>query len=365
MHVVVENRISAPGALWRAVAGWLVMGIGLGAASAVGSATALAPKYQQAVTAAICLVIVVAGILLLRKVIDRGDLAGIGAGRVFPQGLGLFALGLGVTFAVAAVVLGGGGYGLIHPGAVDPAKLLTFLALNAVVAMALEAIPEELTFRGYVFSTLKRRLSTWVSVIVQIALFATIMAVVNPVGSAVAVALGGEATPFRLAPEGTPVPDYLILMVCFGLALTATRIATGSVYTTMGLHLAFLTTNRLIFDNANRDTGWKVDAEPDAVLLVPVYLLLIALIFTIVAVVKRRKAKRQSLLSSFGFSAIHSSIVSSRSALNSSSVVVSGLPSGMTSKDSPPSILVSDGSRTVFIELGLTPRSAKAMSTGV
>lgn len=273
--------LSRPGALLRALAAWLVMGIGLGAAGAIGDAGGLSGWTGQAVTAVICVGFVVTAIVLLRRGLDRKSLTGLGL-TPLPGGLAGFALGLAVTLGAAVLVFGlGFAAGMVDPGAVDGPELLRFLVLNAVIALALEAVPEELVFRGYILTTLNRRLRTWTASIIQIGLFASIMAVVSPAQSLTAMALSDGEFAFAPAPAGMNPVDYMVLMVCFGFALTCARWATGSIWTTMGLHLAFLTVNRLVLDAAKRDTGWDLTTTPDAALLVPVYLLVIAVAFLV------------------------------------------------------------------------------------
>lgn len=273
----------ATGLLLRALAAWLAMGVGLGAAGAIGDAGGLSGWADKGLTAAVCCAVVVTAIVALRRGVDRLPLAGIGV-TPLPGGLARFGFGLAVTLGAAALVFGGGAAaGLIGFGAVDVPRLLEFLALNAVIALALEAVPEELAFRGYILTTLNRRLPAWGATVIQIGLFASIMVVVSPAQSLTAMALSGGEFTFSPAPDGTHPVDYLILMVFFGYTLTCARLATGSVWTTIGLHLAFLTANRLTIAGSGRDTGWDVTATGGAALLVPVYLGLVVVAFMFIA----------------------------------------------------------------------------------
>lgn len=264
------SPLSRSGVLVRAVLAWAATGAGLGVAGAVGNASGWDGAAQQALSAAVFLTAVVVAVVLLRRVWDRKPLATLG---LAPGGLARFGFGLGLTLGCAAVVVAvGAGLGMVEFGAVDVPVLLGFLAVNAVVALALEAVPEELAFRGYILTTLNRRLPTWAAVVIEVGLFAAIMVAVSPAQSLVETALGQGEFRLALAPEGMNPVDYVILMLSFGFTLTIARLTTGSVWTGVGIHLAFLTVNRLTVASGDRETGWEVTATGDAALLVPLYL---------------------------------------------------------------------------------------------
>ncbi|MGH8876925.1 MAG: lysostaphin resistance A-like protein [Stackebrandtia sp.] len=280
------TEVTRWGVLARAVAAWLAMGVGLGAAGALGEASGLTGWARQGLTAAICGGFAVTAILVLRRGVDRKSLTGMGL-KPPPRGLTGFVLGLVVTGGCAVAVFGlGAQAGMLDFGAVDGPRLAGFLAMNTVIALALEAVPEELVFRGYVLTTLNRRLRRWTASILQIGLFSSIMVVVSTTQSTVSMALSDGKFDIAFAPTGMNPVDYLILMAVFGFALTCARWATGSILVTMGVHLAFLTANRLALESHGRGTGWNVAPTPDAALLVPAYLLGVAVVFLVIARVR-------------------------------------------------------------------------------
>ncbi|GAA1665623.1 hypothetical protein GCM10009830_09000 [Glycomyces endophyticus] len=277
---------------WRALAAWAAMGLALGAAgpvsTALGEQWGLGRTGRQAVSALIVGLAVTAFIVWLNGRVDRRPLAALGLGPAGDAARG-FVLGTVVTGGAAALVIAPAALASwIEFGPVDWGALGTFLILNALIAFGLEALPEELAFRGYVFTTLRRRGRTAAAFLGTTALFCLIMPPTSLAASATALLLGQEPDGLLLAPAGTDPVTYVILLACFGTALLAARIATGSLWTSIAMHLTFLTVNRLVFANADRDTGWQVEAVPDAAVLVLAYLLLTAAVFGLLARVRRR-----------------------------------------------------------------------------
>jgi membrane protease YdiL (CAAX protease family) len=265
------------------------MGFGLGFSGPVAAALAdqlgLGRTGRHAITAVLVSVIVVTLVALLCR-IDWRPLKALGFGPA-ASSVRAFVVGVLVTGGCAAAVivpamLGG----WIAVGPADWPALILFLILNALIAFGLEAFPEELVFRGYVHSTLARR-GRKAAFISTTALFACIMVPTSAVTAGTVLLLGGEPAGLLLAPGGQDPATYLVLMVCFGATLLTARIATGSLWTPIGLHLTFLTVNRLVFANADRDTGWRVEAAPDAAILVLAYLALTAAVFAIVTLWQR------------------------------------------------------------------------------
>ncbi|MCD5309516.1 CPBP family intramembrane glutamic endopeptidase [Kineosporia babensis] len=222
----------------------------------------------KAVPAVIVLAIAVPAVLLVHRR-DRSVLALARPGQALT--------GILVTFAAAAVVIGPAWLaGWISFTSLDGAALLGFLVVNSLVALALEAVPEELAFRGSVYGSLRGALRPrWAGVV------ATASFVLAPGASIALAAAAGKAfgvvtEPVTFAPGGQDPISYAMLLTCFGAVLLLAREATGSIWTAVGLHLSFLTVNRIVFSD-DRDTGIGVSAEAGAELLVLAYLLLAAL----------------------------------------------------------------------------------------
>src|SRR5687767_1863152 len=131
---------------WRAVLGAAVMAVALGAGQATGDAvtrwTGLAGLAARLVPALLVAGIAVPLILALRRR-DRAPAArfGLTGPRAATGGL---LLGVAVVGGAAAVAFGAGtAAGWLRWSDLDPAALLAFVATNALVAILLEALPEE------------------------------------------------------------------------------------------------------------------------------------------------------------------------------------------------------------------------------
>ncbi|WP_208867408.1 hypothetical protein [Streptomyces himastatinicus] len=79
------------------------------------------------------------------------------------------------------------------------------------------------------------------------------------------------------------------------LVAARTAVAGAPLWATIGAHLTFLTINRAVLEGNERDAGVSVDqTTPDAVLLVPAYLL----VATVAFLAYGRIARRGSLTAS-------------------------------------------------------------------
>lgn len=107
---------------------------------------------------------------------------------------------------------------------VTPAALLTAVLTQILLVLLLEALPEELVFRGYVFGNLRERFGLWPTILTQAGLFALW-----------AVLVGAVSDPGRLA-----------MLLGVGVSLGYLRAATGSIWPCVGFHLAFQTSAQLL-----------------------------------------------------------------------------------------------------------------------
>ncbi|MEV7197267.1 hypothetical protein AB0N81_36490 [Streptomyces sp. NPDC093510] len=293
-----HSRTPAPspaGALGRALGGGLVMAVALGAGTAVGPVLADAVGVSGFVVRLIpaALVSAVAVPLVVFALRRRGgSLRDIGFGGP-GESLRALLVGAGVTVGAAALVLGAGtAAGLLSWSRPDLPELAGFLVTNGVVALLLEALPEETTLRGHTWTALRGRFGALVSALGTTAVFLVVPGLSTVVEAGVAPLVGGEAGPVGLAPGGQAPVDYLILLTVFGLMLVAARTAVrrAPLCAAIGAHLAFLTVNRVVFEGDERGAGWSVAlSSPDVELLVPVYLLVAMAGFA----VWRRVAKRR------------------------------------------------------------------------
>ncbi|HEY0692146.1 MAG TPA: CPBP family glutamic-type intramembrane protease [Kribbella sp.] len=258
----------------RAALGAIVMAIALGTASALGSALDAAPTViARLIPALLCASIAV----LLVKLLHRGSMTSLG----LTGGIGPFLLGIAVTGGSAALLFGLATIAdWLAWGPFDLPAVLLFLLTNGVVALLLEALPEELTLRGYTWTALRSSHSGTVAALGTTGLFLLVPGGASVVQAGVGALAGSPAPSPGLAPPGEDPASYLFLLTVFGLTLVAARAATGSLWTSIATHLTFLTVNRLTLYGDQRGAGWSVElVQPDAILLVPAYLLLTALIY--------------------------------------------------------------------------------------
>ncbi|MER7330022.1 CPBP family glutamic-type intramembrane protease, partial [Streptomyces lydicus] len=279
-----------PGPAWRAwgraLLGGAVMAVALGTGNALGEALVRALDLDgypaQLLPAALVSALAVPVVLALRT-------GRPGSGR--PLGLGSpasaahgFVRGLAVTTACAALVLGGGtAAGWVRWSGPDPAALVSFLAGNALVAVLLEALPEETTLRGYAWASLRDRFGGVLSALGTTLVFLLVPAASTVVQAGVAQAVGVEAPPMGLAPAGQDPVAYPVLLSVFGLTLIAARTAPGRapLWAAIGTHVAFLSVNRVVFEGGRRDAGWSAHVSPvHAAILELGYLAATAAVFT-------------------------------------------------------------------------------------
>lgn len=268
--------------------GAFVVALALAGVSAAAVTASTGPGAWRAATAkvvpALVTLAVTVPLVLLVQRRRREVLALARPGQVF--------VGAGVVLLAAAVVLVPAAMaGAITVTAVDPSGLVVFLLTNTALALALEAVPEELAFRGSVYGSLRRRTRPWVA-----AAWTTLSFVVAPAASiALTAGLGRllhlPTPPPTFAPGGQDPVAYAVLLAVFGAVLLLARAATGSTWAAVGVHIGFLTVNRLALPGGF-DTGVVVDAVAGAELVVLAYLLLAGLGLLLLR--RRRRARGRS-----------------------------------------------------------------------
>ncbi|KUJ68524.1 hypothetical protein ACZ90_18225 [Streptomyces albus subsp. albus] len=283
------------GPLGRALFGGLVMAVALGAGTVVGPMAADAAGvtgWAARLVPAAMVSAVAVPLILGRTRRDRRAPAALGFGGAGASVRALLT-GVGVTGAAAALVLGAGtALGMLSWSSPDPVALAGFVVSNAVVALLLEALPEETTLRGYTWTSLRERFGGVGAALGTTAVFLVVPGASTVVAAAAARLLGAEPAPIGISPEGQPVADYLVLLTVFGLTLVAARTALdrAPLWAAIGTHLTFLTVNRIMLEGDRRGAGWSVETmSPDAVLLVPAYLLVAAALFTVHRWIGRRR----------------------------------------------------------------------------
>ncbi|WP_413450095.1 CPBP family intramembrane glutamic endopeptidase [Georgenia phoenicis] len=123
------------------------------------------------------------------------------------------AVGLGVALAAGWVRIE------IDASGAETAGVVLLLA---VLVLVYEAVPEELLFRGYVYRNLTTVLAPWLAIVVQALLFATF-------GTVLWVLTSGWGV----------LGERLVLFAGMGVVAGCIRLISGSVWATVGWHLAF------------------------------------------------------------------------------------------------------------------------------
>ena len=233
------------GAIWLAVVGiWLFLGWIRDAVWGSGYAGyTLGGHLMSAVLATLLTVPLV---IVMLRLLDRAKLEDIGlrlsvdAIRPFLVGglawLAPFGLGLAICLAV--------GWATVTPSA-EWAEILAFLPVLVVLVFLLEALPEELVFRGHIYGQLASGMSRLWAVVLQAVLF-----------SAWGAALWTIAV-------GTVPIDRIAMFFFMGLVLGMLRVVSGSVWASIGLHVAFQSVAQLLLNGprghfaSRRCNSWR------------------------------------------------------------------------------------------------------------
>lgn len=231
-----EGRIHL---VWRVVLGWLSFVAALGLAVVV---TLAAQKYgfpvlaQQIILAVVTSSIAVPLIYLLRRHADNRPWSGLRLSSL-PSGLPYLLLGAGFLSTMMGVALLAGTLaGWIRVVDVHlPVETLLIILINIPIAFFYEAFPEEVTFRGYLYSNLRTRFGKWLALLLQIVLFVS-----APVALTAALVAAGVGTWDLIT------IDYIVNLLAFGTALQLCRIFSGNLWMCIGFHLAWLEMVRFV-----------------------------------------------------------------------------------------------------------------------
>lgn len=178
--------------------------------------------------------LVVPLIAVARLVLDREPFAGLGlaldASALKPLLIGAVCwLAPSATGLVLCLA-----FGLVNiRAAAEWGEILAFVPLLVVLVFLLEALPEELAFRGYLQTNLERLLQPWLAVTVQAVLF------------------GSWGVALWLITSGGIDPLHASMFYVMGVVTGMLRKITGSVWACIGMHIAFQATAQLLL-NAER-----------------------------------------------------------------------------------------------------------------
>ncbi|MBD8062421.1 CPBP family intramembrane glutamic endopeptidase [Oceanitalea stevensii] len=208
-----------------ALLGWL--GIAALTTRVWGEGLSLARHAVSAVAA-----LIVAGVLVVaaRRLLDRRPVGtlGLSGGRRAVRDLVSGALSWLVPAAVGLAVALAAGWLRIEIDA-TLAETVGAVLLLVVLVLVYEAFPEELLFRGYVYRNLTAAMAPWLAVLVQALLFMLF-------GTALWVITEGWGV----------LLERLVLFLGMGVVVGCIRLISGSVWATVGWHLAFQVVMQLV-----------------------------------------------------------------------------------------------------------------------
>lgn len=217
--------------------GWITMVLGLFLAIVAGSFVKEAEASSQIVfivQAIVCAVLIVPTVFIIVRRCRLHE-------KFLPlnkKTLLLFLSGVGLAGGLASI----GVWLAIQNGWITDVKwdfsfeLLTIIVIQALISLGYEAIPEELTLRGLVYSGLRTHLSAFIAVVTQIILFVLVPITVDGLKYAVGMSFQSQVN----AP-------YILLLLLFGINLQLLRIITGSLWASIGFHITFLLCSRYLF----------------------------------------------------------------------------------------------------------------------
>lgn len=218
-----EHRLSL---FWRMSLVWIAvtivwLGIRLVVNEAFGSEYS---RSSHIVRAALTSVMIIPLILFARRFLDRRSWYGL---TLSPLQIGWRPLLIGMICWLIPAFIGLGmclAFGWSSITATEPIGNVLLLTLVLIFLVFIyEALPEELIFRGYFYRNLAAKFPRWLAVLMQAILF---------------VLWGlGNGGPISL--------DRSLLFFIAALILGVFRVITGSVWASIGFHLAFQTVAQL------------------------------------------------------------------------------------------------------------------------
>ncbi|NTU25529.1 CPBP family intramembrane metalloprotease [Bacillus tequilensis] len=192
--------------------------------------------------------------------------------------------------AMYVIVLSGSGFTIAHLlGWIKITQfhfsghLVTSLLLNMMIAFFYEAFPEELTFRGTVYSALNRRFNGFIALLLQPILFVLAPLTV----SGLQYIAGIESSAITLG--------YIVLLLSFGFILQLLRIVTRSLWTSIAFHLAFLENSRFFVRQGEERfiTYEEIVPGTGALFVIFFMLLFVGTLLLILAVIARWRGKNK------------------------------------------------------------------------
>ncbi len=159
--------------------------------------------------------------------------------RKFLLGMGLIIVPIIITVLIS-IAFGWGGIKIN-----TSTSLLWALSVVLISTLLTDALPEEVLFRGFVYSSLGMKYNKLISSILSIALFAFfpfVMVFIQETILGYEVYIGGSD---RIT------TSYFITMIFFGSFMQYLRLLTKSAWTSIGFHTVFVFMNQLMGTESN------------------------------------------------------------------------------------------------------------------
>lgn len=179
------------------------------------------------------------GVWQLRKRFDRGLPVSIGIGT-FKQAVLKFLLGFGLLLVpliislLITVMFGWSQITINLQGA-----QIDMILLGMFLVFLTDAFPEELIFRGYIFSNLLVKFVKWKSALISLVLFVLFPVILLQIKGL----LGPDITTGIVDNISFGYIGYLIFFGAFAIYL---RVLTKSIWTGIGFHLIFVYMNQIM-----------------------------------------------------------------------------------------------------------------------
>jgi membrane protease YdiL (CAAX protease family) len=231
--------------------GWITMVLGLFLAIIAGQLIKQAGASSQTmfiVQAIVCAVLIIPAVFLIVRRFRLQD-------KFLPlnkKTLLHFLSGIGLAGGLASL----GVWLATQNGWITDVKwdfsfeLLTIIVIQALISLGYEAIPEELTLRGLVYSGLRTQLSAFIAFVTQVILFVLVPITVDGLKYAVGMSFQSQIS----------IP-YILLLLLFGVNLQLFRIITGSLWASIGFHITFLLCSRYLFGPNERLLSFTEEAQ--------------------------------------------------------------------------------------------------------
>jgi membrane protease YdiL (CAAX protease family) len=219
--------------------------------------------------------LVVYSVFYFRKVIDNESPGSIGLENIqksiikFLLGTGFVLIPMILTLSFTVIF----GWGELNFNA--GGSFITTILFGVVTVFLFEALPEELMFRGYIFSNLNVKYKTWISALMTIGLFVILPIFLVPIQKYL---LGME---IYIGGRSAIHPSYLITMVFFGAFVQYLRILFKSIWVGVGFHLSFVYIDKIIGleeSSIIQITNATNQAGPQITLIILLLLIFISLI---------------------------------------------------------------------------------------